>query len=312
MKPDVMSMVVALVTASGLGWHARVSACDPEGHLDIGLEVQDDKLETGVYDLDDPQNPLLLSPGVRVWGSRFQANPLDPFFTNDPGFGAVAGSGLPGGSQIGFNVLDDLLYWDGSGDVSFGPVPDSEMLNIRFGFQSRDVGTGTGFVSGFNFDTVSGDGSVHRHLSLFLYGADGNAVPASQDGVQATDGVYLLNLEVTNTSGAVADSDPLWIVFGNFTDWDADLCLMCAALHHVGSRIAGDRPAADLDFDRDVDLDDVAAFEACATGPGVPWTDPCCQIADLDLDGDADHADFSRIQRCFSGEDTAADPDCAD
>lgn len=69
--------------------------------------------------------------------------------------------------------------------------------------------------------------------------------------------------------------------------------------------------AADFDGDTDVDLDDLATFESCASGPAVPRaeTDTCGQ-ADFDGDNDVDQGDFSIFQRCFSGEEIAADLDC--
>ena len=287
--------------------HQVVLGCGPQGHLDIGLTAQSGGIVTGVWDGDDPQNPLLLDTGVRVWSSAFQINLLDPFFTGKPGFGAVAGSGLPAGSQVGFNILSDLLYWDGAGQVQFGPVPNHEQLRMRFGFQNRYAGTGTGFVTGFNFVTVASDGSVHQHLSLFLLGADGNSTPASQDGVQGTNGVYLIQLEVTNTGG-ITKSAPVWVVFNNgMTD-----CLDCVALNDVGAWIANDRPAADFDSDRHVTQADLGMFVSCATGPGISWADPCCQLADLDRDGDVDMVDFAAFQRCWTGPDIVPDPACAD
>ncbi len=58
----------------------------------------------------------------------------------------------------------------------------------------------------------------------------------------------------------------------------------------------------DFDRDRDVDADDLAAFEGCATGPGVPRTDvPACDKADLDSDNDVDQNDFGIWQCSYSG-----------
>lgn len=82
--------------------------------------------------------------------------------------------------------------------------------------------------------------------------------------------------------------------------------------------------AADFDGDEDVDADDTAIFEFCASGPGVGY-DPDqlpsgCDLlpnaneriaADFDKDGDVDQADFSTFQRCYSGEGVPADPSCA-
>lgn len=311
MKAILAGLSLGILWSGGvvIGGPAALN-CDPPGHLDIGLKVEGGRLETGIYDLNDPNNPALLSPGVRVWGGRFQAGPLDPFFTDDPGFGAVAGSGLPQGSQVGFNILDDLRYWNGQGPVQWGPVPGGEQLRIRFGFQNRWVGTGTGVQTGFNFDTVGSGGTVHRHLSFFLLGSDGNAVPAAIDGVQAADGIYLLKIQVTTTAPGILPSEPVYIVFVNFSTGPDD-CRHCTALNHAGARLGHDRPAADQDFDRDVDADDFVAFEACFSGAAVSWTDPCCQGADLDADGDIDMNDFGLLQRCYAGPGVIADPACA-
>jgi hypothetical protein len=285
--------------------------CAPTGHLGVAMKVIDDKIRTGVYQYD-PINPVTVDVGQRVWAAFFRENPFDPFYTDLPCYGATTDSGLPPDSKVGFNIRADLLYWDGTGTVSFVPVPCNEQLQIKYGFQSRFAGTDTGFVTGFNFQTVPSDGSFHRHLSYFLLGADGNAAPADIDGIQATDGIYLLQLELTSTAG-IAASDPIWIVFRNFPSDRLDApSIHCMALNHAAHRMAFDRAAADVDFDRDVDADDIRYLQVCITGPQVPWTDSCCEWADLDTDGDVDMIDFSLFQRCFAGPDNTANLDCAD
>jgi hypothetical protein len=67
----------------------------------------------------------------------------------------------------------------------------------------------------------------------------------------------------------------------------------------------------DYDRDGDVDGDDYSAFEACISGPAVPYTGDCAS-RDFDTDTDVDQEDFSVFQRCFGGEDNPGDPDCAD
>lgn len=70
--------------------------------------------------------------------------------------------------------------------------------------------------------------------------------------------------------------------------------------------------APDFDCDADVDLDDITAFEACRTAPGVITTTGGCERMDIDYDGDVDQEDFAVLQRCFSGADIPADPNCKD
>jgi hypothetical protein len=167
-------------------------------------------------------------------------------------------------------------------------------------------------VAGFNIQTVPSDGVFHRHISYFLLGADGNSTAASQDGVQATDGIYLLQLEITNTGG-VASSDPIWFVFRNFApDNPRAEEIHCMALNYVAHNLAHDRAAADVDFDRDVDADDLQRFEDCASGPAIPYVEPCCESVDFDHDGDVDQSDFGIWQRCYSGSGVTADETCGD
>ncbi len=81
---------------------------------------------------------------------------------------------------------------------------------------------------------------------------------------------------------------------------------------------------ADFDGDCDVDADDFAIFEACATGPNVaylPAVPQGCPLApgldgkiaaDFDEDADVDQTDFGVFQRCFRGPDVAGIAGCAD
>lgn len=66
----------------------------------------------------------------------------------------------------------------------------------------------------------------------------------------------------------------------------------------------------DLNHDGVVDGDDLAVFDACASGPAIPLTGDCAR-ADFDGDADVDQSDFGVFQRCYSGPETPADPLCA-
>lgn len=178
-------------------------------HLDVRPYVSGGKIVTGAAELDgaivDPVSDL-----ERVFGVEFgEDDPGQPFFTEDPGFLSEPGA-FPGGEGafVGFNATAGLSYWTGSG---FGAVPASETLQITFGSQSVNVATAP--VAGFDFAVIDGDEALHEHLDHELYGSDGNAVPASTDGIEATAGIYLLELELTTTMTGVSESDPFWIVF---------------------------------------------------------------------------------------------------
>jgi hypothetical protein len=68
--------------------------------------------------------------------------------------------------------------------------------------------------------------------------------------------------------------------------------------------------AGDCDRDGDIDLADLAALQACVSGPALAYAGDCAK-ADLDRDGDVDQSDFGIFQRCYSGAGKPADPNSA-
>jgi hypothetical protein len=59
---------------------------------------------------------------------------------------------------------------------------------------------------------------------------------------------------------------------------------------------------ADVDRDCDIDLQDLALFTLCGTGPAQGPPGLACITSDLDGDGDVDQEDFGRFQRCMSDQ----------
>jgi hypothetical protein len=183
-------------------------------HADVRPRVENGRIVTSGY-IDATSTEL---PDVRVFGYDFGEDPDQPFFTPDPGFNAAAGSGLPSGSQLLFNIVsaDDLglpanlSYWNGSGDVDF-VVPTDETLTLNFGAQSRIADNSTNFVAGFNLQTVPDSGAVHRHLNAFLNGGGDDPAP----------GIYLVSLELQSSDANVQTSLPFFVVYNNGLSEDA-------------------------------------------------------------------------------------------
>jgi hypothetical protein len=179
-------------------------------HFDVKPYVANGQIVTGGHDdaagIDEPV--------VRVFGYDFGEDPADPFFAQDPGFNAPSGSGLPGGSQLRFDLLSSLFYWNGTGSPALTNA-SSESMTFSFGANTRNVTGSSGVQSGFSLQTVNADGSVHRHLNSFLNGSDGNALPASVDGVEAPAGIYVLAMELTSSDSTIASSEPFYVVFNN-------------------------------------------------------------------------------------------------
>ena len=165
-------------------------------------------------DFVDATSTLL--PYMRVFGYDFGEDPGDPFFTQDPGFNAASGSGLPAGSQLLFNIVGaaglglpaNLSFWDGTGAVSFSQTPADETLTLAFGSQNRIVDDSTSFVSGFSLQTVTATGSIHRHLNATLNGVGGDP----------TSGIYLLPLELQSSDASLVKSLPFFVVYNNGLD----------------------------------------------------------------------------------------------
>ncbi|NLE58518.1 MAG: hypothetical protein GX616_09175 [Planctomycetes bacterium] len=78
-----------------------------------------------------------------------------------------------------------------------------------------------------------------------------------------------------------------------------------------GSDPRSGRAPADYDCDCDVDLDDLALFEACASGPAIPSAADC-EGRDFDNDQDVDQTDFSVFQRCVTGTSGLVNLVCVD
>lgn len=185
-------------------------------HSDVRPYVSAGQIVTGGH--DDALGVDV--PVQRVFGYDFGEDASDPFFAQDPGFNAGAGSGLPAGSQLRFNLLSSLLYWDGSGAVAF-TAPATDNLSFSFGANTRTATGGSGAQAGFALQTINTDGSVHRHLNAFLNGSDGNAVPASIDGIEAAAGIYALAFELTSSDSSIGAGAPFYVVFNSGLDENA-------------------------------------------------------------------------------------------
>jgi hypothetical protein len=186
-------------------------------HADVSPRVSGGQIVTDGYE----DSTSTLTPNQRVFAYDFQEDALDPYFAGDPGFNAFSGSGLPVGSQFGFNVPSgsdfglpaNLTFWNGTGDVSFGSVPSGETLVLNMGSQNVTFGNSTGDLTGFSISTVGSGGTIHRHLNTFLNGSDGNNQPG--DGVVPAGGIYLVPMELTSSDSGIADSLPMFLVFNN-------------------------------------------------------------------------------------------------
>lgn len=113
-----------------------------------------------------------------------------PFPANqgdEPGFEADPGALSPG-DDLGFHVVNSLLYWDGAG---FGAVPAGHQVTISlFLAGSTTVDGASGAQPGFLFAQADGAGALHQDLTFTL---DGPGAPDS-----LAPGAYGLWLEAAS------------------------------------------------------------------------------------------------------------------
>jgi hypothetical protein len=186
------------------------------------LIVQDaqGKLVTGISDFDSNQ----LSAPSRLFHRELDAT----FFGSDPGFNAVSQANvpsgyfaLPGNTPLAFDfavmslygqTVANLWYWDGVDanhngdyldDVDFQPVMDTT-LTFRVTPYSATIDGSGDDVPGFNIQTTTDTGTIHRHPNMQMDGGVGG-VPAQ--------GLYLLAMRVR--MDGLQESDPFYLVLAS-------------------------------------------------------------------------------------------------
>jgi hypothetical protein len=155
---------------------------------DIELEIEDGKLVTH---------------NGRYFESELTGTDPGPYVSEAPGFDSLPGLLTPT-EQIGFNVLQSLLYWDGEELAAPG---SGVGLSLLFGSNSRVVTQASGSQAGFSLGGGGLDedenyvGDFHKHFDFVL----SSGAPVGAYGV-------LLQLTPIDTSRFVA-SDPFLLVF---------------------------------------------------------------------------------------------------
>jgi hypothetical protein len=274
-------MRATLVLTSSLFLAATARAENPFViEADLQPRVQAGRI---VIDAIDHTSQQVIS-NVRTFGWEFGEG-LDPYLIQDPGFDVEADSGLPAGSQVGFNVSQNLLYWPGGASVSFGGTAGGESLHLNFGGGTVSIAAHSPPQSGFNFLTISAGGTGHRHLNSFLVAGPEH---------EPAEGVYFTSIRVTSTGGAAA-SDPVWLVYNNgATPADFD-----RALDAIANPFGGD-----ANYSGRVDIADFSILAANFNSGGERfWFD-----GDFNGDRAVNIGDFSILAANFNQDAPAPAP----
>ncbi|MGH7244525.1 MAG: hypothetical protein ACREJD_14025 [Phycisphaerales bacterium] len=251
---------------------AMVPAVARAQHLiDVAIGQSQGRIATGVFEVQGASVAPLLSQ--RVFIASFGDFPN---FTSNPGFDSLVGA-FQGGSQIGFNIVKALRKWNGTSFPQDSSGIPPELIQIKLGpvANTRVTPTTDMFVAGFGLSVSNGGnniGEYHHHPGFTLLD------PAS-------DGLYLLEMELWSTQSGLANSLPYWMVFSQNASEDN----LHAAASWARANLWQPTCAADLNNDGLVDDTDFVAFVGAynyllCDPPGCP--------ADLNGDWAVDDADF--------------------
>jgi hypothetical protein len=177
----------ALAVVAGAMWVAEPAQAQHAG--DVFVEVFGGRIVTGLISGDT------ITHDLRTFPSEF--GEIFPNYTDEPGFDSEPGT-FPVGSEVGFDVMESLRVWNGN-DFSTPATP-----TLTISFASLHVETSNGYVPGFSIPVAS-NGEWHKHLEFEL-------------NAPATDGVYLLALQLWSTDVAIDPSRTFYVVFNQNED----------------------------------------------------------------------------------------------
>jgi len=179
------------------------SAQDGHGHSDVEFQYVDNTIDVEFGD-----------EGA-VFESEFATEGADLQFAGEPGFASELeeGMGIGAGDQIVYNVLSDLMYWNGS----FQPAPNNaqiRVLNVPPSPVVPDtiIGAGTGIQMG-SFDPAlnriggaEADGDFHNDLDFLLE-------PKGDTADESMFGAYGFLISLSTDADGISDSEPFAMVF---------------------------------------------------------------------------------------------------
>lgn len=201
-----------------------------QGHTDIEFSYLDGKI---VIESQDARG--------LVFASNFPTSGIEQQFSTMPGYASETdvGMGVGAGDQIVYNVLDNLLYWDG--ETVTAPAAET-----RIRIRNNPPGSAQTMITAISgpqpgsveppinrIGKAGGTGDFHTDLQWFL---EPNNFPASPPPPEI--GAYGVLLTLSTTASGVADSDPLMYIFNfglNPSDFDRALDTLADILNEPTS-----------------------------------------------------------------------------
>lgn len=233
-------MALAAIFAGGLlGSTSALADGEEHGHMDALVFQDGGKVQMGFIDVDcfggagepgcDPDG----EPGNYVYEAELEegGSPVGSIgLAEEPGFFSIPSAGaaaLPYGSVLPANAAHTLsmvyapsslaatstsiLFWDGTGAVNFGAVPNGETFTIEGNNASGGILNAASVLSGIELDSTSSNSFFDTHPDFTLNGGGAS---------DPTHGFYAL-FGVTSIAG-LSSSDKWGVVFGfGFEDEEA-------------------------------------------------------------------------------------------
>ena len=159
---------------------------------DYGLAIIDGVVAVGIGDHDEGH---IDDFGERVFAADMTVSGPN-WFADEPGI-FIEEASLPDNTQVSFTLTQSLMYWDGTGAVSFSQAANA--MTLAFGPASATTSMDNSPVAGFsiNYD-ADAIGGFDEHMDFTIDGT-------------APMGIYLL-ANTFSLTGA-ADSDVIFTVF---------------------------------------------------------------------------------------------------
>ena len=262
-------------------------------HSDVQFSYVNQRIEV------QPQDPRGL-----VFAGNFPTSTIERQFTTLPGFASETdvGLGIGGGDQIVYNVLDNLLFWDGN---DFAAPANGTQIRVKNNppsipdtFVTPTSGEQLGsFSPPLNRIGAAGSsGDFHVDLQWFL---EPNTAPSPPPPEL---GAYGVKLTLSTDEPGIGDSDPLFMVFNfglDHNSYDAALGAFAGLL------TVPDPNAIACDFTSDslcglADINAMFAQGDLVAGVAVGSGNQYDLNSDLSIDGD-DITEWLRIAGANNG-----------
>lgn len=283
-------------------------------HSDVFFAYGDTRIEVSEQD-----GRLAFPQDMPQSGFFLQANTNPGFFSERD-----IGGGTGPSDRIGYNVLDDLVFWTDGAFASPREDTQIRVVNNPSTIEHTVIGTGTGEQRA-SFDPLLNSIGQSNHAGDFHSHVDYRLEPADPEN-PPPPGAYGIKLSLSTNNPEVGDSEPFFLVwrFGMDRSLFSSALDDFDALLHQLPNVVGDFDADGLLTNVDIDLlsqevvsaSNNAVFDltndaAVNEADRKTWVEDIkgTFFGDADLNGHVQFADFLALSAAFGLEGGWAEGD---